>query len=103
MDRKKLYPWYFTSGALVIFFLLCFLPGIIGIFYSFTDWNNFSSEVNFVGLKNYIEVFRGKPEYRTYIWNTVTFTVVTTAFKNNSRVRISTFINAENNKIQKSS
>ena len=81
MDRKKLYPWYFTSGALVIFFLLCFLPGIIGIFYSFTDWNNFSSEVNFVGLKNYIEVFRGKPEYRTYIWNTVTFTVVTTALK----------------------
>ncbi|MBS5884467.1 MAG: sugar ABC transporter permease [Clostridium sp.] len=81
MDRKKLYPWYFTSGALVIFFLLCFLPGIIGIMYSFTDWNNFSSEINFVGLKNYIEVFKGKPEYRMYIWNTVTFTVVTTILK----------------------
>ena len=37
--------------------------------------------MNFVGLKNYIEVFRGKPEYRTYIWNTVIFTVVTTALK----------------------
>ncbi|MDI9217147.1 carbohydrate ABC transporter permease [Clostridium tertium] len=81
MDRKKLYPWYFTSGALIIFFLLCFLPGIIGIMYSFTDWNNFSSEINFVGLKNYIEVFKGKPEYRMYIWNTVTFTVVTTILK----------------------
>lgn len=81
MDRKKLYPWYFTSGALVIFFLLCFLPGIIGILYSFTDWNNFSSEVNFVGFKNYLEVFKGRPEYRMYIWNTISFTVVTTVLK----------------------
>ena len=81
MDRKKIYPWYFTSGALIIFFLFCFLPGIIGILYSFTDWNNFSSEVNFVGLKNYIEVFKGKPEYATYIWNTISFTVVTTILK----------------------
>ena len=81
MDRKKIYPWYFTTGALIIFFLFCFLPGVIGILYSFTDWNNFSSEVNFVGLKNYIEVFKGKPEYATYIWNTITFTAVTTILK----------------------
>ena len=60
MDRKKLYPWYFTSGALIIFFLLCFLPGIIGILYSFTDWNNFTDKINFVGFKNYIEVFQRK-------------------------------------------
>ncbi|MFL0250987.1 carbohydrate ABC transporter permease [Clostridium neuense] len=81
MDRKKLYPWYFTSGALLIFFLLCFLPGIIGIYYSFTDWNSFTDKINFVGLKNYIEVFKGKPEYRLYIWNTFIFTIITTALK----------------------
>lgn len=81
MDRKKLYPWYFASGALIIFFLLCFLPGIIGIIYSFTDWNSFSDKINFVGLKNYIEVFKGKPEYRVYIWNTVVFTAITTILK----------------------
>jgi len=81
MDRKKLYPWYFTSGALIIFFLLCFLPGIIGIFYSFTDWNDFTDKINIIGFKNYIEVFKGKPEYRTYIWNTVWFTTITTIMK----------------------
>lgn len=81
MDRKKLYPWYFTSGALIIFFLLCFLPGIIGIFYSFTDWNNFTDKINIIGFKNYIEIFKGKPEYRMYIWNTVVFTTVTTIMK----------------------
>jgi len=81
MDRKKLYPWYFTSGALIIFFLLCFLPGIIGILYSFTDWNSFTDKINFVGLQNYLEIFKGKPEYRMYIWNTVVFTTVTTIMK----------------------
>ncbi|HBI74384.1 MAG TPA: sugar ABC transporter permease [Lachnospiraceae bacterium] len=81
MNRKKLYPWYFTIGALVIFLLLCFLPGLIGILYSFTDWNNFTSEVNFVGLKNYKEVFAGNSEYTKYIVNTIVFTVVTTIMK----------------------
>ena len=81
MDRNKIYPWYFTTGALLIFFLLCFLPGIIGIFYSFTDWNNFTDKINFIGLQNYMEVFKGKPEYRLYIWNTVVFTTITTIMK----------------------
>lgn len=81
MNRNKVYPWYFASGAAVIFFLLCFLPGIIGIIYSFTDWNNFTTEVNFVGLRNYIKVFQGDSEYKAYILNTIVFTLVTTTMK----------------------
>lgn len=81
MNRKKLYPWYFASGAALLFFLLCFIPGVLGIAYSFTDWNNFSDEINFVGLANYKAIFQGNSEYLTYIGNTVWFTVVTTALK----------------------
>lgn len=81
MNRKKLYPWYFAAGAALVYFLLCFLPGILGIGYSFTDWNNFTTEVNFVGLDNYKQIFQGNSEYVTYIVNTVMFTIVTTAAK----------------------
>lgn len=81
MDRKKMYPWYFAAGAALVYFLLCFLPGILGIGYSFTDWNNFTDEINFVGLENYKQIFEGNSEYLTYILNTVVFTVVTTAAK----------------------
>lgn len=77
MNRKKLYPWYFASGAAVLFFLLCFLPGIIGIGYSFTDWNNFTNDIRFVGLDNYKRIFEGNSEYLLYIKNTLVFTVVT--------------------------
>lgn len=81
MNRKKLYPWYFAAGAALVYFLLGFLPGILGIGYSFTDWNNFTNEVNFVGLDNYKQIFEGNSEYVKYIINTVVFTIVTTVAK----------------------
>lgn len=81
MNRKKLYPWYFAAGAALVYFLLCFLPGVLGIGYSFTDWNNFTNEVNFVGLDNYKQIFEGNSEYVMYIVNTVVFTIVTTTAK----------------------
>jgi len=81
MNKKKLYPWYFASGAAVLYFLLCFLPGMLGIAYSFTDWNNFTDEINFVGLANYKRIFEGNSEYLLYITNTLVFTVVTTIAK----------------------
>lgn len=81
MNRKKLYPWYFAGGAAFLFCVLCFIPGILGIAYSFTDWNNFSDEINFVGLANYKAIFQGNSEYLKYIGNTVLFTVVTTVMK----------------------
>jgi raffinose/stachyose/melibiose transport system permease protein len=80
-NKSKLYPWYFAGAAAFLFFLLCFVPGILGIAYSFTDWNNFSKEINFVGLTNYKAVFQGNSEYLKYIGNTIMFTVVTTIMK----------------------
>lgn len=81
MNLKKTYPWYFALGAVVIYFILCLLPGILGIIYSFTDWNAYSNEVQFVGLKNYIDVFKGDSQYTTFIWNTLSFTLITTIAK----------------------
>jgi raffinose/stachyose/melibiose transport system permease protein len=81
VNGKKLYPWYFAIGAAGVFFVLCFLPGILGIAYSFTDWNNFDDAINFVGLANYKQIFTGKTEYLKYIGNTLFFTVITTTLK----------------------
>jgi raffinose/stachyose/melibiose transport system permease protein len=81
MDRNKTYPWYFALGALLLFFILCFIPSVIGVFYSFTDWNSFSDKVNFVGLDNFKTIFISDKSYLTFIGNTVYFTVFTTALK----------------------
>jgi raffinose/stachyose/melibiose transport system permease protein len=81
MNKLKLYPWYFTAGALVIYGVLFVLPSIVGIGYSFTDWSSYSDEVSFVGLKNFADVFSPKRDYLGYIWNTLWFTAVTTVLK----------------------
>jgi raffinose/stachyose/melibiose transport system permease protein len=81
MDKKKIYPWYFAAGALVIYGVLFVLPSIVGIGYSFTDWSSYSDKISFVGLKNFMEVFSPDRDYLDAIWNTVWFTSATTILK----------------------
>ncbi len=81
MNKNKIYPTYLSFGILTIFVLFFFLPSILGIFYSFTDWNSLSNEVNFVGLKNYSKIFSGKYDFVSYIINTLKFTGATIIIK----------------------
>ena len=82
MKTRRIYPWYFTAGALVIYFVLFFLPGLIGIGYSFTDWSSYSDELHFVGLANFKTVFSANEDYVRIITNTLSFTLITTILKN---------------------
>lgn len=53
----------------------------MGIIYSFTDWNSFSEEINFVGLEHFKKIFDGDARYLLYIKNTLVFTLSTVIFK----------------------
>lgn len=81
MRLKKIYPTYFTFGALLFYLVLFFLPGVMGIAYSFTDWNAYSSEVVFVGLENYKNIFKANSDYGIFIKNTFVFTLCSSFFK----------------------
>lgn len=86
MTAKRMYPAYFLIGALLLYGVLNLLPSIIGIGYSFTDWNAYSDKVNFLGFDhmfdNYIRAFSGGEKYIGYLGNTLLFTFVTTIAKN---------------------
>ena len=63
----------------IVFFLL---PSILGVGYSFTDWNSRSmGDVNLVGFKNYIEIFTSNKNYLSGISNTLMFTVISNIIK----------------------
>lgn len=47
----------FTSPAVLYFLLFWLLPVLLAIYYSFTDWQ-LASDYRFVGLENYIRLFR---------------------------------------------
>lgn len=81
MDKKKIYPWYFGAGALVLYSALFVLPSLVGIGYAFTNWSSYSDKVDFVGFSNFARVFSPDRDYLDYIWNTLWFTAATTIFK----------------------
>ena len=82
MQKSKVYPWYFAIGSVIVYTVLSVFPGLMGIAYSFTDWSAYSPDLNYVGFKNFAEVFSGNSDYNIrYITNTLLFTVVTVVLK----------------------
>ena len=81
MQKSKVYPWYFAIGSVIVYTVLSVFPGLMGIAYSFTDWSAYSPDLNYVGFKNFAEVFSGNSDYIRYITNTLLFTVVTVVLK----------------------
>jgi raffinose/stachyose/melibiose transport system permease protein len=81
--KSKIYPTYFAFGALALYLLLYVIPSLVGVIFSFTDWNQYRdiSTVTFVGLKNYRTVFSPNENYLKFISNTFLFTIMTTILK----------------------
>lgn len=82
MNKKQIYPTYFTFGTLILYVVLYVLPAVMGIGYSFTDWSAYSDQLNFVGIENFKTVFSSDYNYMKMIGNTLWFTLVTTIVKN---------------------
>ncbi|MGZ4159921.1 MAG: carbohydrate ABC transporter permease, partial [Neobacillus sp.] len=81
MKTNKIYPWYFSSGAIILYTIFIVVPSLVGIYYSFTDWNSYDIHKNFIGLENYKNIILGDPIYLSYIKNTLIFTIFTSIAK----------------------
>ena len=79
--NKKIYPFHFVAGALFLYLMLYVIPGVMGLLYSFTDWNSYSDKVNYIGLENFKIIFSPDEHYFSALANTVWFTVSTTILK----------------------
>jgi raffinose/stachyose/melibiose transport system permease protein len=80
-EKTGMYPLRFVFPILGLYILFFFLPGLSGVWYSFTDWSTFHEDVNFIGIDNYIQVFTSNNDYSRYIWNTIRFTIVSNIVK----------------------
>jgi raffinose/stachyose/melibiose transport system permease protein len=78
--KNKIYPFYFSVGAIILYSLFMVIPGLMGFYLSLTDWNRYSSEIDFVGFKNFALIF-SQQNYWNSISNTIIFTIVTIALK----------------------
>lgn len=69
-QREGLAAYGFLMPNLVGFFLFTSIPVIASLALSFTRWDALSGPPQFVGLANFIELFRD-PYFWKYCWNTV--------------------------------
>lgn len=79
MDRGikgKITSALFIIPSLFIFINVVIIPFIIGLVYSFTNWNGFAFKgSSFVGLKNYAAAF-GDEKFKSAFWLTTKYTFV---------------------------
>ncbi|MBS4537735.1 sugar ABC transporter permease [Clostridium sp. D2Q-11] len=55
-NYKKWFP-IFVGPILLAFLMVVIIPMIVGIYFSFTDWNGITNTPNWVGIENYIKAF----------------------------------------------
>ncbi len=79
--NARAYPTWFAVGALLLYGIFTLLPSALGIVYSFTDWNSYTNELNWVGLDNFATILSAGSSYLHVITNTLLFTVATIILK----------------------
>lgn len=67
----------FLLPPLVLYSIFFVMPVLLGLCYSFTDWNGFSREMHFAGLQNYKELFFDK-QLKTACVFTIKYTILLT-------------------------
>jgi raffinose/stachyose/melibiose transport system permease protein len=81
-----------TIPALLLFFIFHTFPALQGIFYSITNWRGFGNW-EFVGLRNYINVFRDSRALDAYFF-TFKFAVISTILVNTLSLILAMGLNA---------
>ncbi|GGF97315.1 carbohydrate ABC transporter permease [Paenibacillus abyssi] len=71
----------FTGPVTVAFAIIVILPFVMGMYYSFTDWNGVSGTANFIGFSNFTTVWNDEG-FRDSFAFTARFTVVAVVLTN---------------------
>lgn len=75
MEMRKMKTAYlFLLPNIIGFFIFMFIPIIMSLFISFTDWDGFG-KMNFIGLKNYVKLFTNEGFIISFK-NTMYFTLI---------------------------
>ena len=80
-SKKERILLFFILPALAVYLFFYIFPMFSGLYYSLTDWDGMAKVKNFVGISNYLDVFKD-PYARTATVNTLIYTVVVTFFSN---------------------
>lgn len=69
--KRKLEPYFLILPGLIIFTIFFIIPVATTFIYSFTNYDGFQPKLNFVGLRNYINIFANDKKFWASILNNV--------------------------------
>jgi len=69
LTNKGVTHFLFTVPALVIYSIFFMSPVVLGIYYSFTNWNGISKTHKFVGFENYFAVLKSQRFFDSISFN----------------------------------
>ena len=73
-DYRQKWAFLFCLPNMLFFLVFFVAPAIVGIWYSLTNYNGLK-RMDFIGLENYIELFKD-PEFYKILLNTAKFVLV---------------------------
>ncbi|NIK79459.1 raffinose/stachyose/melibiose transport system permease protein [Paenibacillus castaneae] len=80
MGSKRMSRWLpqliFVGPVSIFFLLIMIIPFLLGMYYSFTDWNGVSGTVQWVGFDNFKQIFTNDSDFWSSFWFTIRFTIV---------------------------
>ncbi|SCC30184.1 raffinose/stachyose/melibiose transport system permease protein [Fictibacillus enclensis] len=81
IKMKNIHFYLMTIPAFILFLTFHTYPALQGIYYSFTNWDGLSLTYDFVGLKNYLNIFKDVNVLNSYLF-TFKFAIVSTILVN---------------------
>ena len=80
--KKQLVYWGFVAPLFVPFLIFFIIPFIIGVFFSFINWDGISQDFKFVGLGNYIKLFTADKYYFHSMFFTFKYVILVVVLTN---------------------
>lgn len=92
IKKKNFMPYIFMLPSLILIGFIYVGPIIFTLFLSTTDWTGIGTNFNFIGFKNFIEIFTLKDLLKP-LSNTFIFAIVALIFQNLIALILAIFIN----------
>lgn len=67
--ERNITHFLYVLPNLVLYSTLSVLPIVLGLYYSFTDWNGISKKYNFVGFSNYLKILSDRRFRKAVFFN----------------------------------
>lgn len=92
MKEKRTTYWLFTLPVLIPYVIFFLIPILMSLYYSMLDWNGISKAGEFVGLKNYMELFHDK-NYLNSLWFSIKFALCSVVLSNAIALLLALWVN----------